>query len=275
METQEEINEEVQGEVPPVEDVPPPISPEVAERAKMMGHIPKEEFRGDPERWVPADKYVERAESLMPILRSQLGKYENEITSLKATVESQKKTTEKMLKMSEKTEKLAFERAKKSLQQQQAQAVADGDVDKWQRLEDEKDKLPPPEKIEAEPIPQNPIYDQWAGRNEWINNDPDMSLYANSYGHQLQSQNPNLAYTDILDAVEKKVKEIFPNKFENPNRSQATPVDGGTSRTAPVAEKKQTYNSLSAEEKAVCNQNVSDGLYKSKEDWVKVYFEED
>ena len=102
-----------------------------------------------------------------------------------------------------------------------------------------------------------------------------MSLFANSYGAQLQSQNPNMSYTDILDAVENKVKEAFPHKFENPNRSQATPVDGGSSRSAPVADKKPSYNSLSAEEKVVCDQNVKDGLYKSKEDWVKVYFEEE
>jgi hypothetical protein len=92
METQEETEaqEEAQGEAP---EIVPQANPEIAQRAKMMGHIPKEEFRGDPEKWVDADKYVERAENLMPILKSQLGKYENEISSLKATVDGQKKTT--------------------------------------------------------------------------------------------------------------------------------------------------------------------------------------
>ena len=273
METQEEVH----GEAPPVEEVSretkPEISPETAERAKMMGHIPKEEFRGDPEKWVPADKYVERADNIMPILKSQMRDYEQEIGTLRGTVESQRKTTEKLLKMNEKVQKTAYDQAKKDLTTQQVQAVTDGDVEKWQRLEDQKESLPAPDPVPE--APQNPIYDQWVGHNNWITEDKDMALYANSYGPILQEQNPSIAYPDLLEAVEKKVKEVFPHKFENPNRAQPAAVDSSTNRTTPAAENKQTYERLNAEEKAMCNQNVKDGLYKTKEDWVKVYYEEE
>jgi predicted RNase H-like nuclease (RuvC/YqgF family) len=103
METQEEY--EVQGEVPDVEDVPretpPEISQETIDRARMMGWRPKEEFPGDPDKFTPADKWVERGENMIPIMKSQMGKYENKISSLEAQIESQKKTTERLLKMSE------------------------------------------------------------------------------------------------------------------------------------------------------------------------------
>lgn len=273
METQEEVH----GEAPPVEEVPretpPEISPEIVQRAKTMGHIPKEEFRGDPEKWVPADKYVERADNLMPILKSQMRKYESEIGTLKGTVAAQKKTTEKLLKMSETVQKTAYDQAKKDIRAQQTQAVSDGDVEKWQRLEDEKERIPTPEPIVEEP--QHPIYDQWAVQNNWINEDKDMALYANSYGPIVQQQNPSMPYEELLKKVESKVREVFPHKFENPNRSQPAAVDGGTNRETPAPDNKQTYASLNAEEKAMCNQNVKDGLYKTKEDWVKVYYEEE
>jgi hypothetical protein len=269
METQEEVH----GEAPPV--VPEQVAPETVQRAKDMGHIPKEEFRGDPEKWVPADKYVERAENLMPILRSQLGKYENKIHSLEGTVEAQKKTTEKLLKMSENVQKTAYDQAKRDLTAKQVKAVSDGDVEKWQQLEDQKEKIPIPEPVVVEEAPKNPVYNEWAGNNTWINDDKDMALYANSYGPILQRDNPSMPYPDILKAVETKVKEVFPHKFENPNRSQPAPVDGGTNRTAPVSNDKQTYSSLDNDAKTMCNQNVKDGLYKTKEAWVKEYYAED
>ena len=129
-----EAQEEIQGEVVDIPDVShetvPEVTQEVKDRARGMGHRSKEEWRGDPEKWVPADKYVERAETLMPIMKSQMGKYENEISSLKATVESQKKTTEKLLKMGETVQQRAFDQAKRELTQQQVQAVTDGDVEK-------------------------------------------------------------------------------------------------------------------------------------------------
>ena len=89
METQEEVH----GEVPEIPDVPheTEVPQEMIDRARGMGHRSKEEWRGYPEKWVPADKYVERAETLMPIMKSQMGKYENEISNLKATVESKRK----------------------------------------------------------------------------------------------------------------------------------------------------------------------------------------
>ena len=269
METQEET--EVQGEVP---DVPhetiPEISQEVIERAKMMGHIPKEEFRGDVSKWVDAQKYVERADNLMPILKSQLSKYEGEISNLKATVESQKKTTEKLLKMGETVQQRAYEQAKRELTKEQAQAVADGDVTKWQQLEDQKEGLPKPEPVVVEEV--NPVLNQSHTGNEWYLKDEDMTDFANLHAQKLTKQ--GLAYDQVLQKVEEKIKQTFPQMFENPERSKPSVVDGGATREI-VKKAGNSYNDLPADAKDMCNQNVKQGLFKSKEDWVKSYYEED
>lgn len=267
METQEEV--EVQE---PVVLHETPIPDEVVQRAKMMGHIPKEEFRGDPSKWVDAKKYVERADNLMPILKSQLGKYEGEIANLRATVESQKKTTEKLLKMGETVQQRAYEQAKRELTKEQAQAVADGDVTKWQQLEDRKESLPKPEPVVVEEV--NPVFNQWHTGNEWYLKDEDMTDFANIHAQKLTKQNPTLSYDQVLQRVEEKIKQTFPQKFENPARSQPSVVDGSATREI-VTKKGNTYNDLPADAKEMCNQNVKQGLFKSKEDWVKSYFEED
>jgi len=272
METQEET--EVQGEVPAVENVPQEtIDPEIIQRARMMGHIPKDQFKGDPSKWVPEDVYVERADTLMPIMKHTMKKYEGDIASLRATVESQKKTTEKMLKMNETVQQRAYEQAKRELTKEQAQAVADGDVEKWQKLEDQKEGLPKPEPIVVEE-PVSPVFNQWKMGNEWYLKDEDMTEYANFYGQNLQSKNPSMPYEDLLIKVEEKIKQIFPQRFENPERSKPSVVDGSATREI---EKKSgnTYNDLPADAKEMCNLNVKQGLFKSKEEWVKSYFEED
>ena len=101
-----------------------------------------------------------------------------------------------------------------------------------------------------------------------------MTDFANLYAQKLTKQNPSLAYNDVLQQVEEKVKTTFPQRFENPERAKPTAVDSGSTREiAPKTGK--TYNDLPADAKEMCNQNVKQGLFKSKEDWVKVYFEEE
>lgn len=274
-EAAQENIDEIKGEEA-LPETPPEIAPEIIERAKLMGHIPKEEFKGDPDKWVPADKYVERADNLMPILRSQLGKYETEITSLKSTVESQKKTTEKLLKMSEKIGVQAYEKAKRDLTIKQAAAVKEGDVEQWQQLEDQKDKLEKPEPIQAEPIPvEDPIFASWKTDNNWYATDGDMAMFADSYGMRLKTENPTMTYEQILSAATNKVKEAFPHKFTNPKRDETSPVDSSTQTNAQTKTDGKTYNDLPADAKAQCNVWIKDGTIKSKEQYVKDYFEED
>jgi len=279
-----ELTEEVKPEAPP--EAPPEIAPEVIERARLMGHIPKEEFKGDPERWVPADKYVERAESLMPILKSQLGKYEEKITTLESTVESQKKTTEKLLKMSEKIGEEAYKQAKKDLTKKQAQAVADGDVDTWQKIEDEKDKLEKPEPIQVEETPSStdtPLFKEWHKENNWYrkigttSGDEDMTMYADTFSYNLKARNPSLTEREIFKIASEKVKEVFPHKFSNPKREEVSPVDTSIPSTQTKPDGK-TYNDLPADAKAQCKILVNDPSIfsiKTNEDFVKSYFEEE
>ena len=274
---EEELQEEVTTEV--ATEVTTEVPQEVQDRARLMGHIPLEEFKGDPKRWVPADKYVERAENLMPILKSQLGKYETKILNLESTVESQRKTTDKLLKMSEKIGTQAYEQARRELNQKQLEAVKEGDVEAYTVIEGEKEKLEKPEIIEAPAEPQsNPSFDSWKGDNSWYGTDPDMAMFADSYGQQYKQTNPNATYEQVLEASSSKIKEVFPHKFENPNRNLPSSVDGGGVGGGEIQSNKKTFNDLPADAKAQCRKVVADPkmfLMKTNDDYVKSYFEEE
>ena len=86
---EEAIAEEMIAEEEPVV---PPVDPELEKRAKMMGWVPKEEFRGDITKWTPADQYVKRADELMPIMKTQMRKYEATIGDLQRKVSTQEES---------------------------------------------------------------------------------------------------------------------------------------------------------------------------------------
>lgn len=273
----EEAGEEQEQEQEPQT---PQVDPEVEKRAQMMGWVPKETFRGDPARWKPAEEFVQRADELMPIMKGQLRKYEDTISSLQNEVMSTRKTMEQVIKMGEKVSEREYQKARADIIRAQAEAVAAGDAEKWQQLEAEKDKLEPPQKIEVRPPTtqqmdgnENPVFKQWhADGNDWYLSDPAMTRYANAFA--AENQNPGIPYVQWLNMVKEEVKNAFPHKFENPNRAKAAAVDGGAQRGAnPGRPKAKGYNDLPADARIQCDKFVTQGLL-SKEQYIKDYFEE-
>lgn len=262
------------------------IAPEVIDRAKGMGWIPEEEFKGDKARWTPADKYVERAETLQPIMKAQMRKYEEKLTSqsrqleeLNSTLASQKETTEKIIKMGDKVQEEAYNRAKRELTQKQVQAVSDGDVDAWQKIEDQKEGLVKPEPTVVEPVQQQnqtmPGFKEWHDDNDWYLKDEDLTRYANAYSDEIKQTSPNLTYSQHLEAVEKKTKEAFKSKFENQNRKAASAVTEGGISGGDTGSRNKSFNDLPADAKAQCKKYVSEGLFKDNAAYVESYFEEE
>jgi hypothetical protein len=247
-----------------------------------MGWIPKEEFKGDETKWRPAEEYVKRADELMPIMRSQLGKYEqklgayeSEITNLKTRLETTQKNTEKMAKISQNAAQTAYKQALADIRAKQAQAVGDGNVEGWQALEDKKEALEKPEVVEIEKPPaEHPAYTKWISGNEWYLKDEHMRRWAEGYANDLQATDANITYDGLLKQIETGAKEAFPHKFENPNRGQATAVDTGSQRSSDIKPSKKTYDNLPAEAKAQCDDLVKQKIY-TQEKYVKDYFEEE
>ncbi len=249
---------------------------EVEDRAKKMGWIPKDQFKGDPERWRPADQFVRRADELMPIMRVQLKKYEDKISNLETEVRTTKGTMQKIVSMADKVGQREYERAKADLTKKQVEAVAVGNVEEWSKLEGEKDKLEKPEPVQVEkPMqePENPQFKTWHVDNDWYLSDSAMTRYANA----VASETPKMAsYTDWLRVVETAVKEAFPHKFTNAARGKPAAVDGGNTRGGGGGRPRgKSYNDLPSDAKTQADKYVSQGLFKTREDYVKSYYAEE
>src|SRR5437660_12303101 len=76
-----------------------PADPAVEQRARRMGWVPKEQWRGDGgAQWMPADEFVRRSEESFPILRERNEKLDQRLS---ATENELRSTREQLASMSE------------------------------------------------------------------------------------------------------------------------------------------------------------------------------
>ena len=230
-----------------VEAVAEPGQPsEVEEKALKMGWTPKDQFKGDPAKWRPADEFVERGENMLPIVKAQVKRQANEIAELKDAMRQ-------FGEYHTKTEQRAYEQALQDLREQRAQAIAAGDGAAFDRVDGQIDELRDEVKSKQEkPVAQateDPVFVEWESRNTW-SKDPVMQKWAYSYGKHLIEAGEAEIGEDVLEKVAKAARERFLGKFENKRRDSAPSVESGV-----PAQRKggKGYSDLPAEEKAACD----------------------
>ncbi len=257
---------------------------EIEERARLMGWVPRDDFKGDPDKWTEAETYVERADNIMPIMKAQMGKYEetiatqgNELKANKKDIAALRETMRKIASVNQKVSETAYNRALETIRAEQTQAITAGDGDKWNRLEKDKDKLEKnkPEPIEVQsPTPdnteENPEYQEWLSDNPWYEENKKLQEYADSVVYGV-SQMTGKKGKALLDEVKAKAEKLFPEEFENPNRKQAGVVSGGTTQ-GKVKTKSDGYNDLPADVKRACDDYVAQKL-GTRKDYLEIYNE--
>jgi len=236
----------------------------VAEAAEQ-GHVDKDAWRGDPDKWTDAKTCVERGEKIAGILKSKNDRLESRIDSLeqsnrqfgeyhKQTLESQRKKN---------AEKIA------DLEVKVAEAVTNGDGQEYTRASREMDSL----KAEATSQPNEAqVFDDlaqgWVRENKWYSENPKLAAYADGVSDRLRQQGyVGQAYFTELT---RNVEETFPEEFTNPNKSKASATERGGQLSTENSEA-QTYDNLPADAKAACDDFVTNGIFKSREDYVATY----
>jgi hypothetical protein len=269
---------------------------DIESKAKELGWAPKEEFRGDPEKWIDAETYVRRGEELMPLLKANNKRMSEELH----TVKEQLKQNEELLKASQESiealkefnaglaKKEAKEKAKE-LKEALVEAKREGDVEREVELteqlreqrevvkaaEKEPEKKPngtmPLPKLEPDAT-QNPEWKAWIAENDWFGKDRRRTALAIGVAEELKNnpETATLAGKALLDRVSEEVDIVFngaprtmPSKVEGGGRG----VSGGVGKS---------FLNLPAEAKAACDRQaerlVGPGrAFKSMQDWRNHY----
>jgi hypothetical protein len=266
-----------------------------------MGWAPKENYLrdklGPEENWLPADKYVERGESIMPILKANNRKLAekvdataNELASTKAALTAATEAIEELKAFNSTVNKERVKEQKRDIMSQLAQAKTDGNVELEVQLTDklgevnsaikEADKAPT--KVAPKTDPAAPTLTveakQWMSENPWFGSDQRKTGFAMGLSNEWKSQGKQTGTKEFFDHVDEEMGKLFdrnadrrgaPSKVDGTNNGSGDGSRGGGSHT---------FADLPAEAKAACEKSAErlvgpNRAYKTKAEWQKRYIE--
>jgi len=209
---------------------------EVAEKAYLLGHRSKEDFKGDPEKWVDARSFLKKANENMPILRDNFKKIDEQNNSLRKELEQNRKMMAQLLKTQQENYDIGYKKAKQDLQLEREEALENADIDLVKRIDKKEknlDKLYQEQKDEAKDaqkdnqggLPQEDIIaiKVWEGHNEWYREDRTLHALFNGFFNEIKFNDPSMPLEQVLREATKLVKEEMPQKFGKTNLEPSSP----------------------------------------------------
>jgi len=239
-------------------------------RALRMGWRPKDEFKGDPSRWIDAESFVGRTESELPIALGTIKTLERRLADTEETIK-------RFADYAKSTEERAFKRALKELQTKQRQAVEEGDTAKFDEAQKEIDEAIS-ERGAQRPVsatpPRNPEFEAWTIKNPWYGTDLEMTRIADEVSRSVVAAFPELVgKRGIFDKYDEALKLRMGDKLNGNPRRNDPPVVAGASGGGDGGQAsggKKSYAALPADAKAACDRFVKAGLL-TREQYLKDY----
>ena len=242
--------------------------------AEAYGWVPKEQFKGDPDKWRPAEEFVRRGEEILPIVRKQNEK-------LNAKVSELEETNKRMSVMFEKTIQRERDNAKREIEALKAEktaAIKAGDAERVETIEAQIDTLKEEVKGDAPPSARtiDELTKDFAKANAWYIEEPDMAEYAVKVSESNAALNDGISFEDnmtfVLGAVRKKFPGYFKEITETAANGHAAVDTGGNFPGAQPPKglaSKLNATELAQAKKDVANPNLS---FKNIEEWAKAYY---
>lgn len=269
-------NEEIESQV---DDGPTEEEVEVT-KAEKQGWRPLEEWDGDPDDWVDAKTFNQRGDKIASIATSRAKRQQSRIDMLEAQLVSVSDKYAQINARERAQAKATSDVLEQRIQQLEAQkesalnasdAVAAMRIDK-QIVEVQGRKDAADEVVEATaPVKTNnagggalpPEAAAWQKNNPWFGPDIEATVYADGMGNFYKKNiNPNATVTEMLDYVDKKVAQRFPEYGDKKTMRKPASAEGGNSgmRTGNSRTNVNTggitYSDLPAEAKQICDSLV-------------------
>jgi len=276
------------------------MSEEVEVAAREMGWRPKEEFRGDVEKWVDADEFVRRGENFIPLLRKSnlelKGKLDvtaGEVKQLKDLLSASHEAIEALKEYQGAETKRQVERAKKELIAQLKTARENGDVETEEQVREELQAIREVKaEVKAQPIPPaavspaadspHPDFEGWVEDNPWFKSNARRRALALGIADELREdkKNDKLQGRAFFDRV---VEELEIYLGEKPQGKVDGGRQSGQNGSGSGAPRQRNYSDLPSDAKEACDRQASrlvgpGRAFANADAWrshyTKIYFEE-
>lgn len=252
----------------PIESEKPTLT-DTEQEAYADGWRPQAEFRGEPEKWVSAAEFMRRK----PLFK-KIDELKSDGYHTKRELQELKRTLTALSEHHKKVKETEYQRAIRDLQAKKVEAIEDrngaavvdidNQIDEIRAQQAELATAASKQVIEPQPSAE---YLNWVKENTWYTTDQEMHDFADGIGSAYFRRNPHLSAADVYDHVNKKVRQAFPEKFENPNRGRAPTVDAGNGEARGTL-RKGASRQLSRDEEEVMNSFVSRGIM-TREEYLK------
>lgn len=270
------------------------LDPQVEKQAREMGWCPQEDWKGSPDKWVDAQEFVDRGEQILPILRANNRRLNDDLLTMRQQndrLSQELDATRSIVQNLEKhfNESTARQLAeqRKALKAELRDAVEDRDVDRELEVREQLDQLSEAEKAAKDkqeenkknlkPTPKqtstdpdiDPDFTEWKKENPWFGEDKKRTKAVIRAAEDLRD-----------DGDTSKGIEFYNKALERAEpKQERTPVDkvssgshgGGGGGGGPKG-----WSSLPQEAKDACLADaetfVGEGkLCKNLDEWKKYY----
>jgi len=255
---------------------------EVETRARSQGWVSKDEFRGDPEKWRPADEFVKRGEELLPIALERARAAERRTYDLESQYKQDIARLERM-------NNIALDRQRADLQARYDSAMrtaaANGDLDQYDQLSQNRERaiaqhdehiqkqVRGPDQPHQMPAEVQQAVTGWVAQNDWFNRDPELNAVAQQQHMKLLREQPGLSLQDNLAQTKKYVQQRYPERFGVTQRAPVmSSVESGGRMSAGAAARAKSGNDLPADVRAVAERFVKQGLFKDVNEYAREFF---
>jgi len=235
--------------------------------AKEQGWSPDKD--GLPEgKWVDAKTFVEKGERIAGIMKSRLDRQDTQIRQLQ---QSNKEFGEYQGALLAKEKSRNAELLAK-LETQRAQAINDGDGAAFTNIDREiqqtREDLRAPEPQSNGGNQLDPLQQAFLLNNDWYQTNEKLATYADGVAEQVI----NGGYTGPAYYTEltRRVKDAFPEEFQNKRQTQSTSVESGGELETKGSEVERSFDNLPADAKKACDEFVKGG-FTTREDYVANY----
>lgn len=268
---------------------PAATAPTPEASAALQGWVPRDQYVGDPSKWVDASTFIDRGKKFNHNLQREVAKLTAQVQSFEGTKEAFRKFHEDTLAAKD----VELQEAISALRIQRSQAIRDGDDEGAIQMEDRIDLLKeqrkevkaiptqvPTAATATGPNPEDPVLLEWIeDGNKWFTEDPKLRDYAVSLGEELIKSNNHGGKKGraFLDLVAERMAEEFPRRFK-PKTAPApggkqSQVEGGAgaSNTTAATGRAKSEADLPEEDRNLMKQFIKEG-YVTKEAFLKSYF---
>lgn len=287
----------VPGEVQPQSQSTPVGGDDVESRARSQGWVSRDEFRGDPDKWRPADEFVKRGEELLPVALERSRAAERKAQDLETRLAAKEREFDDKIGRLERISTAAVQRERDRLdamyRNAQRSAVETGDTARFDQLDRDRqtavenydkhiqEQVQPrqqPGQPQGLPPDRQVVVDGWMQKNEWFNRDPELNAVAQAFHVRLGNEKPGLSLAENLAETEKYVRQRYADKFGGtPQRQITTPMveAGGGRMPATAGTRAKGASDLPGDVRRVGESFVKQGLFKDLNEYARDYFAQD